>query len=139
MSSTISFGTRSHSHLPSMPSSFLEKLNLFQFQENRKRRMEERTTTGWDDLPTEIALIILSHTYIPREDLDEHTSTGPMLFRFVCRKWRDMLPLPYPDEGWPMAKDFLLPIITSGGNLSLVQWARGMGCPWDALTFAITA
>jgi len=56
--------------------------------------------------------------------------------RFVCRQWRDLLPLP---SLWPIQEggkkyDFAQQAARAG-HLTLVAWARQYGCPLTRATF----
>ena len=80
------------------------------------------------ELPTDLIRLILS-SYIARSPLSNITA------RFVCRRFRDLLPPPLSQETREQARDFCS-IAAADGYLNLVKWLRTNGCPWDALTCA---
>jgi len=57
----------------------------------------EAAPGSWDSLPVEIAVIILQHAAYTRDkrwnEVEEARATH-VICRFVCREWRDILPLP---------------------------------------------
>ena len=107
-----------------------------------KRRKLDDKPCGWYDLPVELMAIILSWHG------DKHHLLTVIVCRFVCRQWRDMLPL--ASSLWPKALENELLLIKAGefdfaetassaGHLGLVAWAMQNGCPLTRATFLSSA
>ena len=104
---------------------------------------------GWNDLPVELVERILAFFKFAVEG-------NLLLGRFVCRMWRDLLPLPtdgslidYDYAGvvakrgflelviWARQQGFSLTASTfreavKGGNLKILMWLKANGCPMDS-------
>ena len=79
-------------------------------------------------LPLDLLRLIFS-SYVARSPLSRITA------RFVCRRFRDLLPPPFPKDPREQASDFCK-LAAADGYLNLIKWARTNGCPWDARTCA---
>src|SRR5437868_7019190 len=70
-------------------------------------------------LPTDLIRLILSYF--------AHSPLFYLPARFVCRRFRDLLPL--SQQTRRQARDFCK-LAAADGYLNLIKWARANGCPW---------
>ena len=81
-------------------------------------------------LPTDLLRLILS-SYVARSPLSHITA------RFVCRRFRDLLPPPLSQETREQARQQASRFCAAAaleGYLNLIKWARANGCPWNEWT-----
>lgn len=83
------------------------------------------------ELPTDLLRLILS-SYVARSPLSLITA------RFVCRRFRGLLPILLPREPGNISPGFCT-LAAADGSLELIKWSRANGCSWDILTCAAAA
>lgn len=102
--------------------------------QNKQAKTQEgkEKETAWDSLPNEIAQKILYHS------TQNQYVYMRLICGMVCKLWRDLLP-PKPCSSYFQGKSFLTITAEQDGSVSLLEWARSAGCPWDAKTCAAAA
>lgn len=108
--------------------------------------MEEgKTSLTWEDLPVELMKAILRGGSTEVEDERYQDFSSSYICRFVCKKWRDMLPPPPPptvsappDDEEPTDRQqkcvnktlrTFLYDLGFEGHFKLLKWAKKNGCP----------
>jgi hypothetical protein len=86
-----------------------------------RQTFNETSQEGLLCLPIDVLRIIFS--FVDKDDLSRVTA------RFVCRKFRDLIQPRKSIKGFCEKAARV-------GYLSLIQWARANGCPWDEWTCA---
>jgi len=92
---------------------------------------QETSASGWFSLPNELAYMILMRPTGMKDRVYRQ-----VIFRFVCKQWRDLVPLPMTFS-LTGRKDFncvMISKLAGMGYLSVVKWAREQGCHWDHRT-----
>ena len=110
-----------------------------------KKHKIEKDICYWDELPIELTEFILSFTLFPPmaiSDLDMdfqhkyHKIFQTFILCFVCQQWKELLPRL---ELELMCAPILCGFFAKMGILSLLQWARKLGVPWNEDTCANAA
>src|SRR5271155_2600203 len=83
------------------------------------------TSTGSGEVPIEIAKIIFG------EVGSDGVST--MVCALVCKEWRSI------NSARKITAHYWIALVAENGYLTLLQWARANGCPWNALTCDLAA